>query len=139
MATACVFCTQCFFLEAAGVGDDSGGGTLIYLPEIRQTDINSFCHVLFCAIANGTDYKDGAQSAYRNLKLRSQPIEEKFGPGTSNPAIFGQLMIDYLLNGGSTDPNLMRDIRLLPSATKFQKQIETWAKTAFLELQAATQ
>ena len=50
MVTACVFCTQCTFLESVGVGD-YGGGTLIFLPEITPNDLNSFCHVTFCAIS----------------------------------------------------------------------------------------
>ena len=55
LVTACVFCTQCFFLES--VGDNGyGGGTLIYTNEISQADINAFCHVLFCAMANNSQY-----------------------------------------------------------------------------------
>src|ERR1700730_2887415 len=47
LVTACCFCAQCFFLDAVGVS--YGGGTLIYMPEISQTELNSFCHILFCA------------------------------------------------------------------------------------------
>ena len=93
LVTACCFCSQCFFLEAVGVGD-FGGGTLIYLPEIKQADLDSFCHVLFCAIANDTGYKTTAQSIYRSLKIRSQTVEEQFGEGMSNPAVLGQLLIE---------------------------------------------
>src|SRR6266545_3645917 len=45
MITACCFCTQCLFLQAVGL-DEMGGGQLIYLPEMKQGDLNSFCHVL---------------------------------------------------------------------------------------------
>src|ERR1700694_1589950 len=55
LVTACCFCTQCFFIETVGLS--YGGGTLIYLPEINQTNLNSFCHVVFCAITNDTGYK----------------------------------------------------------------------------------
>ena len=71
MITACCFCTQCLFLQAVGL-DEMGGGQLIYLPEISQADLNSFCHVLFCAMENNTGYQDSAQSIYRSLKFRSQ-------------------------------------------------------------------
>lgn len=133
MVTSCCFCSQCFFVESVGVGG-YGGGTLIYLPELQQHELNSLCHVLFCAITNDTGYKSTAQNIYRSFKLRSQAVEEKFGEGTSDPAIFGQLVID----SGATSPELMgklfHNIRLLPSRAKFRKQIEQWAASALEEM-----
>ena len=88
MITACCFCTQCFFCKQWDL-DEMGGGQLIYLPEMSQADLNSFCHVLFCAMGNNTGYQDSAQSIYRSFKFRSQIIENKFGAGTSNPSCYG--------------------------------------------------
>jgi intracellular multiplication protein IcmJ len=133
LATACCFCAQCFFVESVGVGG-YGGGSLIYLPELLQSELNSLCHVLFCAITNDTGYKSTAQSIYRSLKFRTQPIEEKFGEGASDPAIFGRLLID----SGHADPEkaepIFRDMRLLPSRAKFRRQIESWAAGALEEV-----
>ena len=133
LVTACCFCSQCFFIESVGVGG-YGGGSLIYLPEMSQVALNSLCHVLFCAITNDTGYKSTAQSIYRGLKFRSQPVEEKFGEGTSDPAIFGRLLID----SGHAEPEkseeIFRDIRLLPSRAKFRRQIERWATGALDEM-----
>lgn len=133
LATACCFCSQCFFLESVGVGD-YGGGTLIYLPEITQGELNSFCHVLFCAITNDTGYKTTAQSIYRSFKFRSQVIEEKFGEGSSAPSAFGQLLIECGVDSSDTSDALLADVRLLPSRAKFRKQIEHWAANALDEL-----
>lgn len=133
LTTACCFCAQCFFLESVGVGG-YGGGTLIYLPELQQQELNSLCHVLFCAITNDTGYKSNAQDIYRSLKFRSQPVEEKFGEGTSDPAVFGQLMIDTNAISGDIAKNLLVNIRLLPSRAKFRKQIEKWAASALEEI-----
>jgi len=133
MVTSCVFCAQCFFIESVGVGE-YGGGSLIYLPEISQPDINSFCHVLFCAISNNTGYKDTAQTIYRSLRFRSQVVEEKFGEGTHNPAVFGQTLIDLQLKDKSVHKEIFEPLRLLPSLTKFKTQIERWAETALEEL-----
>ncbi len=54
MATACCFCSQCLFLESIGL-DDMGGGQLIYMPEMSQADLNSFCHVL--VLRDGKQYR----------------------------------------------------------------------------------
>ena len=133
LVTACCFCSQCFFMESVGVGG-YGGGTLIYLPELSQPELNSLCHVLFCAITNDTGYKNSAQTIYRGFKLRSQAIEDKFGEGTSDPAIFGHLLIDSGHVGDDCAERLLEDVRLLPSRAKFRKQIEGWAASALKEI-----
>jgi intracellular multiplication protein IcmJ len=135
LVTACCFCAQCFFLESVGVGG-YGGGTLIYLPELTQAELNSLCHVLFCAITNDTGYKISAQNIYRSLKYRSQQVEEKFGEGTSDPAIFGQLIIDANVTAEAQREQLLQNICLLPSRAKFRKQIEKWASSALAEVGA---
>lgn len=132
LATACCFCAQCFFIESVGVGG-YGGGTLVYLPELSQPELNSLCHVLFCAITNDMGYKNSAQNIYRSFKFRSQIVEEKYGEGTSDPAIFGQLIIDSNLSLDQTE-SLFKNVRLLPSRAKFRKQIERWAASALEEI-----
>lgn len=133
LATACCFCSQCFFMESVGVGG-YGGGTLVHLPELSQPELNSLCHVLFCAITNDTGYKSSAQTIYRGFKFRSQAVEEKFGEGTSDPAIFGHLLIDSGHIADDCSERLLQDIRLLPSRAKFRKQIEGWAASALEEI-----
>jgi len=136
MMVACCFCTQCLFLQAVGV-DDMGGGQLIFLPDMSQADLNSFCHVLFCAMGNGTGYQDSAQAIYRSLKFRSQPIENKFGSGTSNPTVFGQMILEYQTKFPDQKiEEILKDMRLLPSYTKFKIQLDTWAEAALKELEA---
>lgn len=133
LVTACCFCSQCFFIESVGVGG-YGGGTLIYLPELSQPELNSLCHVLFCAITNDTGYKSSAQTIYLSFKVRSQVVEDKFGEGTSDPAILGHLMIDSGQFSNDRATKLLNNIRLLPSRAKFRKQIEGWAASALEEV-----
>ncbi|MHB1946481.1 MAG: type IVB secretion system protein IcmJDotN [Gammaproteobacteria bacterium] len=138
LITACCFCSQCLFIESINL-DENSGGQLIYLPEMSQADLNSFCHVLFCAMGNGTGYQDTSQAIYRSLKFRSQPIESKFGAGTSNPATFGQLFLEYEAKTPGVKPDILNDLRLLPSYTKFKVQLDAWAAAALEELAAENQ
>lgn len=134
MVTACCFCTQCLFLEAVGK-NDYGGGTLIYLPDIGQAELNGLCHVLFCAIANATNYRADAQEIYRDLKLRSQAVEQKLGEGMSNPSLLGQILVDAQLHERKgVNEEVLSNLRLLPSRTRFNQQIEAWAAAALEEL-----
>lgn len=133
LATTCCFCSQCLFIESVGL-DEMGGGQLIYLPEVKQSDLNSFCHVLFCAMGNGTGYQESAQAIYRSFKFRSQIIENKYGSGTSNPAVFGQLIAEYRAQHPEAKIDLLHDLRMLPSYTKFKVQLDAWAAAALEEL-----
>lgn len=138
MITACCFCTQCLFLQAVGL-DDMSGGQLIYLPEMTQGDVNSFCHVLFCAMESNTGYQDSAQSIYRSFKFRSQIIDNKFGAGTSNPSVMGQMIIEYSDLFPQTKIDILKHMRLLPSQAKFRVQLDAWAAAALKELSAEGQ
>lgn len=138
LMTSCCFCSQCLFIESIS-SEEMGGGQLIYLPEMTQPELNSFCHVLFCAMGNGTGYQDTAQSIYRSLKFRSQPIENQFGAGTSNPSVLGQLILEYQSNHPDDQRNILSDLRLLPSYTKFKIQLDAWAQAALEELATEAQ
>lgn len=135
MITACCFCVQCLFIQSVG-WDDMSGGQLIYLPEMSQADLNSFCHVLFCALGNSTGYQETAQSIYRSYKFRSQLIENKFGAGSSNPTVMGQIVIEYNDRHRENKTDILKNFRLLPSHAKFRVQLEAWAESAVKELEA---
>lgn len=135
LLTACCFCTQCFFLESVGEGG-YGGGTLIYAPEITQNELNSMCHVLFCAMINETHYKDSAQSIYRTFRMRSQIIEKILGEGACNPGVLGQLFLDYQSSHQDARAiNILKNIRLLPSRSRFTRQIQRWAQAALATME----
>jgi intracellular multiplication protein IcmJ len=129
MISACCICTQCLFIDNAG-RDDYGGGTLIYLPQITQSKLNSLSHVLFCVITNNTGYKMSAKTIFRNLKFGAKAIEKKFGEGTSEPATFAKLLIESDIDLQKVRDTILKDIRLLPSKTGFATQIREWAEAA---------
>ncbi|PIQ44122.1 MAG: HNH endonuclease [Gammaproteobacteria bacterium CG11_big_fil_rev_8_21_14_0_20_46_22] len=132
LVTACVFCAQSLFLDNVGVS--FGGGKLIYLPGMSQAELNSFCHVIFCAMMNRTGYLNSAQTAYRNLRLQAQHVEKKFGTGMSAPGQFCRLALNQKNVGKEQMAQLLRDIRLLPSYAKFKQQLSDWAAAAAQEL-----
>lgn len=136
MLTTCAFCAQCLFIESIDF-NDYGGGRIIYFPELSQAELNGLCQVLFCAIANATNYRTNAQTIYRDLKLRSQVVEQVLGEGTSNPARLGQMLIDAPYEDrDKVQQKVLKDLRMLPSKTKFETQIQTWAAAAMDELAA---
>jgi intracellular multiplication protein IcmJ len=135
LVTACCFCSQCFFLQSVGL-DEMSGGQLVYLPEMSQGDLNSFCHVLFCAMGSSTGYQNNSQSIYRSLKFRSQVIENKLGASTSDPKIMGQLIIESQHRSPDKKIDILKEMRLLPAHTKFRIQLDAWSEAALQELEA---
>lgn len=129
LVTACDFCAQCFFLEAVGKSD-FGGGTLIYLPEISQMELNALCHVLFTMMASGNTTDDvNAKNTYRSLRLRSQVVEQELGEGLSSPSLYGHLLIDTQADPHhkkNVNKELSTMLRLLPDITRFTVHLETW-------------
>ncbi|NNM58868.1 MAG: HNH endonuclease [Legionellales bacterium] len=130
LITSCCFCAQSTFIES--VGDQGyGGGTLIYLPEVSQGELNAMCHVFFFTIASNSLHKDSAQGILQTIRLRSGVVDKLLGEGMSDPAALGQLLLDYT----SARPNpeikaMLSKLRLLPSRGRFAKQIEYWVKQA---------
>lgn len=134
LVTACCFCSQCLFIESINY-NDFGGGTIIHLPQMSQSELNGLCHVLFCAIANATSYRADAQALYRSLKFRAQLVEQTLGEGMSNPARLGQVLIDAPIKEKAVlMQKVFSELRLLPSRTKFSAQINHWAQAAMEEV-----
>jgi intracellular multiplication protein IcmJ len=130
LATACLFCAQCFFLDGIG-HDNNWGGTLIYLPEIAQSDLNHFCRVLFASLLHDAPYKGKLQTAYLSLKDRENQVNQIFGPNSSDPYTFAQTLIDSNLTAEQLQHPVLTNLRLLPDRKCFNEEIIYWKKTVF--------
>lgn len=130
LATACPFCTQCYFLESIGQSD-FGAGTLILLPEITQGQLNALCHVAFGELINSTSLQKPSKNVYRGLKLRSQQVEKQLGEGMSTPSVYARMLVDA--QGDHIDnvhQDLSKGLRLLPLVERFSYQLEAWSVEA---------
>jgi intracellular multiplication protein IcmJ len=131
LAPACPFCLQCGFIEKVGESG-FGGGSLIYLPEMTQSELNMLCHTLFASLIQGGAAADSAKAMYRDLKLRVQIVDKQLGPGMSKPATFGKLLLDAPIMSDSRykDADFLQQFRLLPTYTRFVSQLITWSREA---------
>jgi len=133
LATACQFCAQCFFVDSVGL-DGKSGGTIIYLPEIAQADLNHFCRTLFCSMLRETPYKGKLQAAHLSLLDRAKVVEEVFGPNTHEPIIFGQTLIDSGLSPMQQKSHIFTELKLLPTRKFYKVQAEYWKSTVFANI-----
>ncbi len=130
LVTSCPFCQQCLFLESCGKLQ-SGGGTMIYLPEMSQEQLNALCHVLYASIINGSVHARAADSYIQSLKLRASYVEKAFGKNMSIPSFMGQMIVDTPgVNRKEIEQGILQKVRVLPSLEKFEEPIVNWAKSA---------
>lgn len=133
LATACAFCAQCFFIDAIGM-DGNSGGQILYLPEFSQADLNNFCRILYCSLDKESPYKGRLQAVYMSLKERTKDVENCFGPGSSDPRVFGQGIMDAGLAQQHLTHDVMKHLKLLPARKEFGPQIDYWKKTVFAKV-----
>lgn len=133
LATACQFCSQCFFLDSVGK-DGKTGATLIYLPEISQADLNHFSRALICSLMRDAPYKGKLQAVYLSLQDRAKSVEEVFGPSTQDPNVFGQSLIDCSLNAEQLKHPILTELKLLPTRKYYKQQAEYWKTTVFANI-----
>lgn len=133
LATACSFCTMCFFLDSVGI-DGKSGGTIIHLPEISQADLNHFCRALFCSLLRDAPYKGKLQAVLLSLQDRSKPVDDVFGPGSHEPILFGQTIIDCGLTPEQLKHPILSELKILPTRKFYKEQAEYWKTTVFASI-----
>jgi intracellular multiplication protein IcmJ len=134
LVTACPFCVQSIFLHQVGKLE-VGGGVMIACKQLSQNEINGLAHVLFCAIANGTDYMAGAQEIYNQLRLLSSPVEKNLGKNMTDPAHLATMVIDTPIGSREQIIKFVREnLRLLPSRSGFKASMKTWAQAALRDV-----
>lgn len=124
LATVCCFCHQCFHLGMVGL---QRSGLMIWLPEISQTELHNICRGIFVAVKNAKKNEEAALKLYSAFESRAQVIEEEFGPGASNPATWGQAMLEMTPEQYAARAERFGSLRLLPYPSAFHRQVTYWA------------
>lgn len=90
-ATACVFCSQCFRLEQIS---RMQSGTVIWLPEMSQADLNNIARAIFIARISQGAVADMARAAFDTLLRRKEEARKRLG--TDNPKVLASILQDFL-------------------------------------------
>ena len=91
LATACIFCNQCFDLEKSS---QMNSGVLIWLPEIDQAELNHIARAIYVArISQGT-MADAARSALETLMARREDAKTRMA--TDDPYFLAVVLKDFV-------------------------------------------
>jgi intracellular multiplication protein IcmJ len=91
LATACIFCQQCFDLEKASL---MNSGVLIWLPEVGQAELNHIARAIYVSrISQGT-MADAARSALDAIMARREDAKSRLA--TDDPFFLAAVLRDFL-------------------------------------------
>ncbi len=108
--TVCSFCELSFSLERTGL---TGGGILIWLPEMTQAELNHIMRAIYVARAAGGALAEGAARALDVLLMRRTEAKKRLG--SDDPLLLATVLVekttpeDYRSRGEKLD-----GLRLLP-------------------------
>ncbi len=110
MATACIFCEQCFDLEKAS---QMNSGVLLWLPEISQAELNHIARAIYVArISQGT-IADSARSMLETIMARRQDAKARLA--TDDPFFLATVLRDFLgPKHYETRVEKLKGVRLFP-------------------------
>ncbi len=120
LMTTCIFCHQCFNLSAAAQMES---GTLIWLPEIPQHQLNNIARAIYVAQISQGPIADAARKIYAVLSGRKDEAQKRLG--TDNPSILASVMSDYLsLKQYYHSDKKLDGIRLMPQNRRLVKEAD---------------
>ena len=91
LATTCVFCQQCFYLDRV---TQMRSGFMVWLPEIEQADLHHIARAIYVARISQGPMADMARSALDLLMTRRESAKERLG--TDDPFVLANVLNDYL-------------------------------------------
>lgn len=122
LETLCPFCHQVFHLPLAA---STCGGTLIWLPEMSQSDLNRLCGPLFVAVKTQKSRWSGqARQLIGYLEARGPLMESSLG--SSDPGLLAQVLLNLGADQYAKREKMLAGIRLLPLPARFQNAIDYW-------------
>lgn len=127
LETLCPLCHQVFHLPQAAA---TGGGSVIFLPEISQADLNLLCIGLFVAMKTPKGKWSGiARTLFSLLEARKSIMESQVG--RSDPGVLAQVLLNMSPEEYAQRDKRIGHLRLLPFASRFQAAIEYWETQNF--------
>lgn len=120
LETLCPLCHQLFHPDTATI---SGGGFMIWLPELTQKELNQILFPIFWALENeDSPIYSMARTFYSQLTNRRSDLESNFG--RSDAAAYGQMLLKLNKEEYESRYKALAPIKMLANPKEFQLQID---------------
>ncbi len=118
LATACIFCHQCFDLEKVA---EMRSGVLIWLPEIEQTQLHHIARAIYTARISQGSMADTAKKTLETLMKRREVSQARIH--TDDPHVLSMVMRDFLSQKSYAMRNQkLEGVRLFPLDRRIIKE-----------------
>lgn len=118
LATACIFCHQCFNLDMVG---NMTSGTLIWMPEIEQHQLHHMARAIYVARISQGPIAEAARKALDAIMERRKEAIKRIQ--TDDPYVLATVLSDYLSLGHYVARKKKLDgIRLFPLDRRLVKE-----------------
>ncbi len=118
LATACIFCHQCFSLDDV---TNMRSGILLWLPEISQADLHHIARALYVARISQGAMSDTARKILDTLMTRRADVRERIG--TDDPSVLAKVLSDYISRKKYAERSKRLDgVRLFPLDRRIIKE-----------------
>ena len=128
LVTACHFC---YLVLHPGYAGMMNLGTMIWLPELTQVELNHLVRSAFIAMNIGDVHEGSSRALYSSLDARSLYLEEVLSEHARNPQFVGQTMIDIAPK--KMHHKIFEGLRMLPSNQCNDASMEYFATTAYAD------
>lgn len=91
LATACIFCHQCFNLDRVG---QMRSGVLIWLPEISQVDLHHIARAVYVARVSQVPASEASKRILEILMRRREEVKRRLG--SEDPQLLSLIFREYL-------------------------------------------
>ncbi len=122
-------CRFCYLSLHPGYAGNGNLGTVIWMPEISQIDLNFIVRTIFVAINAESTHEGSARALYSSLDNRGIYIDEQLGEKARNPGFIAQTMID--IAPSTIHQKILDGLRLLPTHFCNDDSITHFAATAY--------
>lgn len=120
LATACIFCQQCFNLENVS---EMRSGVLLWLPEIDQAQLHHIARAIYVARISQGLVAEAARLALDALMARREEAKRRIS--TDDPYILSMVLRDYLgANHYHAREHKLKGLRLLPLDRRIIKEAD---------------
>lgn len=91
LATACIFCHQCFNLDRVG---QMRSGVLIWLPEVSQVDLHHIARAVYVSRVSQVPASEASKRILEILMRRREEVKRRLG--SEDPQLLSLVFREYL-------------------------------------------
>lgn len=128
----CSLCIPLLFVDGYGQ-DPNFQGTIIYLPELSQIQLNHLLRASVAILYKHSMYQTKLNELFTTLDERKDYMEKILGKNSHKVEIFAQGLLDIFLNPKKMTHPIFKFLRYVPEKNILKNNAEEYSNVYFIE------